>query len=201
MTPEQTAQQISDEFFRGRENGHLGPALTAAIAAAIRSAREAGLREAIHAVMSPPAELYPDKATEEQIVDAAKKMGAVGAAGYFNERALHMAMEWHVKAIEALLTHPPAAQEAKEAAWQPIETAPKDGRRVDLWFPSSGRAADWQWETGGIIGRSGGMWVKRYPEGVDYEIAFEMRPNDHPTYWMIVSPPHAAADKAEGGGA
>ena len=46
MTPEQTAQQISDEFFRGRENGHLGPALTAAIAAAIRSAREAGLREA-----------------------------------------------------------------------------------------------------------------------------------------------------------
>ena len=188
MTPEQTAQQISDEFFRGRENGHLGPALTAAIAAAIRSAREAGLREAIHAVMSPPAELYPDKAT-------------VGAAGYFNERALHMAMEWHVKAIEALLTHPPAAQEAKEAAWQPIETAPKDGRRVDLWFPSSGRAADWQWETGGIIGRSGGMWVKRYPEAAGYEIALETRPNDHPTYWMIVSPPLAAVDKAEGGGA
>lgn len=49
MTPEQTAQQISDEFFHGRENGHLGPALTAAIAAAIRSAsttREAVLREA-----------------------------------------------------------------------------------------------------------------------------------------------------------
>ena len=138
MTPEQTAQQISDEFFHGRENGHLGPALTAAIAAAIRSAsttREAVLRE------------------------------------------------------------------AKEAAWQPIETAPKDGRRVDLWFPSSGRAADWQWDTGGIIGRSGGMWVKRYPEAAGYEIALETRPNDHPTYWMIVSPPHAAADKAEGGGA
>ena len=103
--------------------------------------------------------------------------------------------------ILSLLTHPPAAQEAKEAAWQPIETAPKDGRRVDLWFPSSGRAADWQWETGGIIGRSGGMWVKRYPEAAGYEIALETRPNDHPTYWMIVSPPHAAADKAEGGGA
>ena len=88
----------------------------------------------------------------------------------------------------------PPPRPAKEAAWQPIETAPKDGRRVDLWFPSSGRAADWQWETGGgIVGRSGGMWLKRYPGGAAR--LQHARPNDHPTYWMIVSPP--AADKAD----
>ena len=191
MTPEQTAQQISDEFFRGRENGHLGPALTAAIAAAIRSAREAVLREALP-------RLKDARSTTGVLVS-----GDHGERHTIENRTYVLWAEVE-KIILSLLTHPPAAQEAKEAkeaAWQPIETAPKDGRRVDLWFPSSGRAADWQWETGGIIGRSGGMWVKRYPEGVDYEIAFEMRPNDHPTYWMIVSPPHAAADKAEGGGA
>ncbi len=42
---------------------------------------------------------------------------------------------------------------AELEAWQPIETAPKDGStEVDLWFPTAGRRTSWRWYRKGYWG-------------------------------------------------
>lgn len=52
--------------------------------------------------------------------------------------------------------------------WQPIETAPKDGTVIDLWYPDFGRLAD-QW--------------------YDADDGWFVAPN--PTHWMPIPEPPA----------
>ena len=77
--------------------------------------------------------------------------------------------------------------------WQPIETAPKDGTKVDLLYPyPRGRTIDCWWENEGPLA---GFWLQRnrpkwkngelLPEG-EWDIA--TLPNMQPTHWMP-SPP------------
>lgn len=68
--------------------------------------------------------------------------------------------------------------------WRPIETAPKDGTRVDLWVPPYGRIVNCLWDV------AANRWVARGEpdeEGCD-EIAFGPRP----THWReIPAPPQS----------
>lgn len=79
----------------------------------------------------------------------------------------------------------PAPDASAAGGWQPIETAPKDGRRVLLWSaawhddPSSG------W-FGGVRG-----WY----------LAYEAGPFKHqPTHWMPLPPPPASATEGKSPG-
>jgi len=67
--------------------------------------------------------------------------------------------------------------------WQPIETAPKDGREVILWFPHKsiainghyGEVSDGDWESGY---RTWMEWL------VADELWFQEDPSQAPTHWM-----------------
>lgn len=67
--------------------------------------------------------------------------------------------------------------------WQPIETAPKDGTEVILWFPFKGIAinglygevSEGDWETGN---RTWMEWL------VADELWFQEDPSQAPTHWM-----------------
>lgn len=71
-----------------------------------------------------------------------------------------------------------------KSPWQLIETAPKDGARIDLW--ANGRKTDCRWsEALGHWCRDGG-----HNEGYSYAIRV-----DNPTHWMPLPelPSQAAA--------
>lgn len=74
------------------------------------------------------------------------------------------------------------------AGWRSMDSAPKDGTKVDLWFPETGRATDWHFERGGIAGPEG-MWVKRHRVRDPDDIALETYPNQQPTHWYLPAPP------------
>lgn len=67
--------------------------------------------------------------------------------------------------------------------WQPIETAPKDGTEVILWFPFKdiainghyGEVSEGDWETGN---RTWMEWL------VADELWFQEDPSQAPTHWM-----------------
>lgn len=96
--------------------------------------------------------------------------------------------------FEALLRETAAALEAaREDGWQPIETAPKDGTRVLLWY---------EWHDLPVVGdfRHGRWWSVHslggnlaHPNGMDWEEVVR------PTYWRpLPAPP--AIDQARGKG-
>lgn len=62
--------------------------------------------------------------------------------------------------------------------WQPIPTAPKDGRQVDLW--QNGRLTNCAWYPKGLeaVGQNGGTWLGA---GGVMIVA--------PTHWMPVPAP------------
>lgn len=66
--------------------------------------------------------------------------------------------------------------------WQPIETAPKDGERVDLWatdiFGHGQRFADCYWQ------------IAQWPEQHDRWVGLpEGRRNWNPTHWQPLPEP------------
>lgn len=65
--------------------------------------------------------------------------------------------------------------------WQPIETAPKNGTLVDLWFPGIGRKTDWEW-WGDDLHEPG--WCHRPKNG-----GYAYHPNTSPTHWMLPPKP------------
>lgn len=63
--------------------------------------------------------------------------------------------------------------------WQPIETAPKDGTRIDIWDPSHGgqRIADAYW----YGGQKRGGW---HAPNQDYDGMDGLYAKDGITHWM-----------------
>ena len=74
--------------------------------------------------------------------------------------------------------------------WQPIETAPKDGTIVDLWFPLLDDDGDYEEEDIVLsrvadchFSKKGNCWVNDV--GFNLEIDFD----GPPTYWMPLPKP------------
>lgn len=65
--------------------------------------------------------------------------------------------------------------------WRPIETAPKDGTKVDLFFPLAGRQTDWQWEESKLWGET---WLHKHKNG-----DASTYPNQQPTHWQPIPEP------------
>jgi hypothetical protein len=68
---------------------------------------------------------------------------------------------------------------SRSLLWHPIETAPKDGAKVDLWFPRSGRQTDCWYENGKWLMYCG---RDRLGEAGDYI-------QELPTHWMLPPEP------------
>ena len=66
----------------------------------------------------------------------------------------------------------------EQLSWQPIDTAPKDGTKVDLWFPHTGREIDWEWADEDPFDPP--QWIHRGKENVT------TYPNQTPTHWRHV---------------
>jgi hypothetical protein len=85
--------------------------------------------------------------------------------------------------------------------WQPIETAPRDGTKVDLWIRNVGwsgyRVTDCFW---GCVGSGAVLRPFTGQEnGWYYQVPGERIMIDKtPTHWMLVEPPHLD-DKARPG--
>ena len=84
-----------------------------------------------------------------------------------------------------------ALEAAREDGWQPIETAPKDGTRVLLWF---------EWHDLPVVGdfRHGRWWSVHslggnlaHPNGMDWEEVVR------PTYWRPLPAPPAVNQARE----
>ena len=64
--------------------------------------------------------------------------------------------------------------------WQDIETAPKDGGKIDVYFNGAGRITDVYYRTKGIAG-----WCRDHGFPQQTTVFF-----DSPTHWMpLPSPP------------
>jgi len=74
--------------------------------------------------------------------------------------------------------------------WMPIETAPKDGTRVDLWYPRIGRRIDCYFR-GAPFNCWG--WDEPDPEGVDGETYFVVLGSVEPTHWQPLPAPPVSA--------
>lgn len=62
-----------------------------------------------------------------------------------------------------------------QPTWLPISEAPREGTKIDLWFPAWGRQVDCFW--GGPLGRPGWCWKNED----DFIGCF---PNQEPTHFM-----------------
>ena len=67
--------------------------------------------------------------------------------------------------------------------WEPIETAPKDGTRIDLWSRSE-RVPNARWDA------RRKAWVHDWLG--DFDSIDEVRVDGNPTHWMPLPPPPEA---------
>jgi hypothetical protein len=152
-----------------------------AISAAEARGRAAGLKEAAKAVGH-----LADEARHDW---ASAQTSAAANEHAERERALDKA----VSEIRALAATPPELTKA-ETAWQRMESAPKDGREVDL-LKAGGRFCGYFWDA---EQRGSGAWSKvsdRHRHWRDRQSIFA------PTHWMPSPEPPAldVADRTEGG--
>lgn len=98
---------------------------------------------------------------------------------------------------DALVTDAPSTRADAGARWRPIETAPRDGRKIDLLYPyPRGRTIDCYWD---VVVQA---WLWRSPKwrnGVvlpEVEWPYNSYPNTEPTHWM--SPPEPPCVEVEG---
>lgn len=73
-----------------------------------------------------------------------------------------------------------AAWNRRDGGWRPIETAPKDGTLVDLWYPEGGRFTDMTW-------RDGQWWIGDTDDPECY--GGVVNPKSQPSHWMRPIPP------------
>lgn len=88
------------------------------------------------------------------------------------------------------------------AGWQLIETAPKDGSKVDLLYPHPrGRTNDCFWQEGGVYGDGGWYWLTPSwdENGLEPESDWSRNsyPNMDPTHWMRPPAPPDARNRSE----
>lgn len=81
----------------------------------------------------------------------------------------------------ALLLEIHTSLQAAQPQWQPIETAPKDGKtEIDLWISSFGRLAGCVWHIGSFDNTSSGHWgFKKY-----HNLTQRLPQEFTPTHWM-----------------
>ena len=84
------------------------------------------------------------------------------------------------------------------SAWQPIETAPRDGTKVDLWYPYPRcRVINCYFSNDRIWGKDG-QWLRREPAWKDNALLPESEwmtacfPNMVPSHWMLSPDPPEA---------
>jgi hypothetical protein len=65
--------------------------------------------------------------------------------------------------------------------WQPIETAPRGGRAVDLWHTKEGRITDAQWR-----GDRWEVWEVDYDGAEGYGAVLD---HHYITHWMAIPDP------------
>ena len=101
-------------------------------------------------------------------------------------------LENHIDALEKLLP-----QRDEVEGWQPIETAPKDGTKIIVYFPALGKAATAHWSKS-CNNRTDGKWPWSYHVGSQAFNRWEA-----PTHWMPLPPAPGSASlsrpKAEKG--
>jgi len=73
--------------------------------------------------------------------------------------------------------------------WQPIDTAPKDGTRIDLLYAyPRGRTINCEWRQGDVYGDGGWFWSSPRWEGgillAEEQWSTNCYPNMEPTHWM-----------------
>ena len=85
------------------------------------------------------------------------------------------------------------------SAWQGIETAPRDGTKVDLLYPyPRGRQKDCQWREGDVYGDGGWFWSEpRWDEKMNLLPESKWNTgcylNMQPTHWMLPPLPPGAS--------
>lgn len=102
-----------------------------------------------------------------------------------------------VRVTANLLTAAADEIEALRKGWQPIETAPKGGTKIDLLYPHPrGRAVDCHWGDYALFGLG---WYWRTPiweKGAllpEDQWSLNSYPNMQPTHWMYPPAPPSAA--------
>lgn len=77
--------------------------------------------------------------------------------------------------------------------WRRMESAPRDGTKIDLWFPGTGRMTDWQWSTDQIWGKAG-SWIGKH----SCCKSISTYPNNSPSHWMpLPASPARTEEKPE----
>ena len=84
-----------------------------------------------------------------------------------------------------VIHYPPETKPNQVMAWQPIETAPKDGTIIDLWYPSEPqRVTNCRWY------KKNKFWGTERTPTADY---IESR-EENPTHWMIAVNPETKSE-------
>lgn len=82
--------------------------------------------------------------------------------------------------------------------WQPIETAPRDGTYVLLYFPAHLRFDEYKYPQWWLIGKwtedifsdeGSGRWIGPYSDGFSCNLINVAGPDASPTHWMSLPEP------------
>ena len=109
----------------------------------------------------------------------------------------HIAGEIHMlaKNIRDLKAKSENNESRSDAVWQPIETAPKDGKRL-LLLDEDGTAVEAFWDTTWtqMHPEGHGAWNYNYSRTLDNQLGMQTIEVDAPTHWMPLPEPPTEAN-------